>query len=112
VQSDPGRPVDIIYNVYTIDFMKNAIINIKTDSVTKQKAHDVAEQLGIPLSNILNAYLHELAATGSVHFSLAEPMTGKMEQAVAQAEKEIAAGELSGPFETLEEFYTHLDSLK
>lgn len=92
--------------------MKTAIINIKTDPATKIRAHRVAEQLGIPLSNLLNAYLHELAATGSVHFSVAEPMTKQMEQAAAQAEKEIAAGELSGPFETIEDMFAHLDSLK
>ncbi len=92
--------------------MKTAIINFKTDSATKLKAHQVADQLGIPLSNLLNAYLHELAVTGSVHFTVAEPMTEKMEQIIAQAEKEIAAGELSGPFETLEEIVAHLDTLK
>jgi addiction module RelB/DinJ family antitoxin len=92
--------------------MKTAIINFKTDPDTKLKAHAVADRLGIPLSNLLNAYLHELAVTGAVHFAVAEPMTVKMEQAVAQAEKEIAAGEVSGPFETLEDMFTHLDNLK
>ncbi len=92
--------------------MKTAVINFKTDATTKQKAHQVADQLGIPLSNLLNAYLHELASTGSVHFTVAEPMTDKMEQMIAQAEKEIAAGELSGPFETVEEMFAHLDTLK
>ena len=92
--------------------MKTAVINFKTDTSTKQKAHQVAEQLGIPLSNLLNAYLHELATTGSVHFSVAEPMTKKMEAMIAQAEQEIAAGKVSGPFETVEEMFAHLDSLK
>ena len=92
--------------------MKSAVINFKTDLATKQKAQDVANRLGIPLSNLLNAYLYELAATGSVHFTVTEPMTEKMEKVIAQAEKEIAAGELSDPFETLEEMFDHLDSLK
>ena len=91
--------------------MKSATVNFKTDLATKQKAQDVASKLGIPLSNLLNAYLYELATTGSVHFSVAEPMTEKMEGLIAEAEREIAAGEVSGPFETLDEMIAHLDSL-
>ena len=91
--------------------MKTAIVNFKTDEHTKAKAQAVAKQIGIPLSNLLNAYLYELASTGSVHFTASEPMTEKMEKLIEQAEKEIAAGEVSGPFETLEEFFAHLDSL-
>ncbi len=91
--------------------MKTAIVNFKTDDATKAKAQAVAKQIGIPLSNLLNAYLYELASTGSVHFTASEPMTEEMERVIEQAEKEIAAGEVSGPFETLEEMFAHLDSL-
>ena len=91
--------------------MKTAIVNFKTDDVTKAKAQAVAKQIGIPLSNLLNAYLYELVATGSVHFTAAEPMTDKMEKLIEQAEKEIKAGETSGTFETVEEMFDHLDSL-
>jgi hypothetical protein len=38
-------------------------------------------------------------------------MTEKTEKLIAEAEKEIAAGEVSGPFESLEEMFEHLDSL-
>jgi antitoxin component of RelBE/YafQ-DinJ toxin-antitoxin module len=40
--------------------MKAATVNFKTDEQTKRKAQDVASKLGIPLSNLLNAYLYEL----------------------------------------------------
>ena len=91
--------------------MKTAVVNFKTDEATKAKAQAVAKQIGIPLSNLLNAYLYELASTGSVHFTTSEPMTEEMEKIIEQAEKEISAGKVSGPFETLEEMFTHLDSL-
>lgn len=94
-----------------MDYMKTAVVNFKTDDVTKAKAQAVAKQIGIPLSNLLNAYLYELASTGSVHFTASEPMTEKMEKLIEEAEKEIAAGEISGPFETIEEMFAHLDSL-
>jgi addiction module RelB/DinJ family antitoxin len=91
--------------------MKTAIVNFKTDQATKTRAQAVAKSVGIPLSNLLNAYLYELAATGSVHFSVAEPMTVKMEAAIAQAEKDIANGKVSGPFNSIEEMINHIDSL-
>lgn len=91
--------------------MKTATINFKTDTATKLKAQAVAKQIGIPLSNLLNAYLYELASSGSVHFTASEPMTEKMETIIAEAEQEIKAGDISGPFETLEEMFEHLDNL-
>jgi len=91
--------------------MKTATVNFKTDDATKTKAHAVAKQIGIPLSNLLNAYLYELANTGSVHFTASEPMTEKMEVLIEEAEKEIAAGKVSGPFDNLEDMFEHLDSL-
>jgi len=91
--------------------MKTATINFKTDDATKAKAQAVAKQIGIPLSNLLNAYLCELASTGSVHFTASEPMTVKMELLIAEAKAEIAAREVSGPFESLEEMFAHLDNL-
>ncbi|MFZ2545311.1 MAG: type II toxin-antitoxin system RelB/DinJ family antitoxin [Candidatus Saccharimonadales bacterium] len=75
--------------------MKTATINFKTDEATKLKAQDVAGKLGIPLSNLLNAYLYELASTGSVHFTTAEPMTKEVEAHVAKAEADIATGRVS-----------------
>ncbi|MGB3023830.1 MAG: type II toxin-antitoxin system RelB/DinJ family antitoxin [Candidatus Saccharimonadales bacterium] len=91
--------------------MKTAVINFKTDDATKIKAQAVAKQIGIPLSNLLNAYLYELASTGRVYFTASEPMTEKMEQIIQETEKEIAAGKVSASFETLEEMFSHLDSL-
>ncbi|HSX01969.1 MAG TPA: type II toxin-antitoxin system RelB/DinJ family antitoxin [Candidatus Saccharimonadia bacterium] len=91
--------------------MKTATVNFKTDEATKLKAQAVAGKLGIPLSNLLNAYLYELANTGSVHFTTTEPMTEKTEKIIAQVKSEIAAGRVSGPFGTLEDMFAHLDSL-
>jgi addiction module RelB/DinJ family antitoxin len=91
--------------------MKTATVNFKTDDATKAKAQHVAKQIGIPLSNLLNAYLYELANTGSVHFTASEPMTEKMEAFIVQANKELATGDVSGPFETVEEMFEHINSL-
>lgn len=91
--------------------MKTATINFKTDPATKLKARKAAEELGIPLSNLLNAYLHELASTGTVYFSITEPVTEKTEKVMAKIEQEIAEGELSEPFDNLDSLFRHLDNL-
>ena len=91
--------------------MKTAILNVKVDEDVKKRAQKVAGSFGIALSTLVNAYLIELGNTGQIHFTTVEPMTEKMEKIIEQARKEIAAGETSGPFETLEEMFAHLDSL-
>lgn len=92
--------------------MKTAVLNVKVDEQVKKRAQSVARSFGIPLSTLVNAYLIELANTGQVYFSTVEPMTEKMEKVIEQAEKEIKNGQVSGPFETLEEVFDHLDNLR
>lgn len=92
--------------------MKTALLNVKVDPQVKARAQAVATSIGIPLSTLVNAYLVEIAATGQVHFAAAEPMTPKMEKIIERTQKEIEAGELSGPFRTTKELIDHLDSLK
>ena len=88
------------------------VISVKTDKETKRRAKAVADEIGIPLGTLLNAYIKQIAATGVVHFSVTEPMTPKMERLIAEAEKEIASGKTSGPFTTTEDLFEHLDALK
>lgn len=91
--------------------MKTAILNVKVDEQVKKRAQIVASSFGIPLSTLVNAYLMELAETGQIHFSAVEIMTPKMERLIEQAEKEVAAGEVSEPFNTAEEAIAYLKSL-
>ncbi len=91
--------------------MKTAILNVKVDEKVKKQAQIVASSFGIPLSTLVNAYLMELAETGQIHFSAVEIMTPKMEKLIKQAEREIKAGETSGPFETTEEAIAYLKTL-
>lgn len=91
--------------------MKTETVNFKTDVITKIKAQKVAHMIGIPLSNLLNDYLHELASIESVYFTTTEPITEKMEKLIVQAEKDIISGSVSIKFKTIEEMFAHLDSL-
>lgn len=83
--------------------MKTAVLSVKVDDQVKKRAQAVAGSFGIPLGTLVNAYLIELANTGQVHFSAVEVMTPQMESIIAEAEKEIAAGDVTNMFATAEE---------
>ncbi|MGC1177209.1 MAG: type II toxin-antitoxin system RelB/DinJ family antitoxin [Candidatus Saccharimonadales bacterium] len=92
--------------------MKTAVLSVKVDENVKKRAQAVASGFGIPLSTLVNAYLIQLGETKQIHFDATEVMTPKMEKIIEQAEREIAAGETSGPFETADEAVAYLKSLK
>ena len=88
------------------------IINIKADRETKEKAHRVARELGLPLSTIINAYLKQFTRNKEVYFSLAPHMTPRLEKAIGQAEKDMKAKKNSSPaFASAKSMDEYLDSL-
>lgn len=70
--------------------MKTAVINIKTDTKTKNQAKKVAEELGFSLSSLANAYFRTLIKTKEVHFSVnpKEEPSDYMIQALKEAEED------------------------
>lgn len=71
--------------------MKTAI-SVKVDQDVKAKAQDVAQQLGIPLGTLINAYLLELSKTGTVNFSVADsPTVFRGENTIKEIYKSLTA---------------------
>jgi addiction module RelB/DinJ family antitoxin len=91
--------------------MKNSVLSVKVNETVKKRAQAVAGSFGIPLSTLINAYLVELAETQQVHFSAVEVMTPQLEKLIAEADKEIKAGDTVGPFDNVAEAIAHLKSL-
>ncbi len=88
------------------------VISVKTDLSTKLKAQAVAKQIGIPLSTLINAYMRDLASSGTVHFSAPEPMTPEMEKLIEQVEDDIKNNRnLSPSLKTQKEIEAYLDAL-
>lgn len=80
--------------------MNTAIINIKTDPKVKSSAQRVADDLGLSLSGVINAYLKQLIRTKTVHYS-ANPETNPtpyLLQALAEAEQDRRQGKVSPRF--------------
>jgi antitoxin component of RelBE/YafQ-DinJ toxin-antitoxin module len=84
-------------------------LSLKTKKQVKELAQLRSRQLGIPLGTLINAFLRNLGQTGEVHFSVAEPVSPKMAQAIDEMRTEIAKGDTFGPF-TIQESIEFLNS--
>lgn len=48
----------------------STVLNVKIDPIVKNKAHKIAEDLGMSLSGVVNVYLRELIRTKTITASL------------------------------------------
>ncbi len=87
------------------------ILNIKTDKNLKRAAQDTAEELGVPLSTAINAFLKQFVRAKELVLS-ADRLTPTpyLQRILKEAEEEYVRGEASGPF-TGKELLAHLNKL-
>lgn len=83
--------------------MNTAVINIKTQPEVKAKAQEVARQIGVSLSSLLNAYLKQLVRTKKVEFDLGEEPSPYLVRILKKADKDIKAGRVSPAFDDVED---------
>lgn len=89
--------------------MNTAVINIKTQPEVKVKAQEIAQQIGVSLSSLLNAYLKQLIKTKKVEFTLDEEPSDYLIKSIKRAEKDIKAGRVSPAFKTGKEAVAWLE---
>ncbi len=90
----------------------HTILNVKTDKKLKDEAKKVSEELGVPLSTVINAFLKQFVRDKEITLSANQYRpTPYLESILEQAQKEYAAGNFVGPFKTGEDFIAHLKSL-
>lgn len=88
------------------------VIHIKTDKEVKENAQRAASDLGLTLSDVINASLRNFIRTRKVIFSDTPVMTPELEKLLDGVEEDIKYNRnLSGPFSTPEEIDAYLDSL-
>ena len=88
------------------------LINIKTDYTVKKKAQKLAQDFGISLSAIINAYLKQLLRNKSVYLSLSPKMSPELEILLGDVEKDIKNKKnISKTFSSASEIDNYLDSL-
>jgi len=75
----------------------NTVLSVKTDKETKAAAQEVAKSMGLTLSALINSYLKQVVATRRVELYAPEPMTPKLEAALALVDADIKAGRNLSP---------------
>lgn len=64
------------------------VLNVKTDPDLKKQAQQLADELGLPLSTVVNGYLREFTRNREITFSNAERMSPWLERIIGDFEAE------------------------
>lgn len=87
------------------------LISIKMDSEVKRGVKKIAEEIGMPVSTLVNAYFKQLIRERRVDFSLPLIPNKKTAKLLRQAHGDYKKGRNISPvFETLEEMDAYLDA--
>ena len=90
--------------------MEKAIINIKTDKEVKLNVQKLAEELGISLSDVINASLRNFIRTREVRISSVPQMTPELERLIGRVREDFKNKKnISGPFATAKAMDAYLD---
>lgn len=96
--------------MYTLVTM-TTVIHIKADREVKKNAQKAAKDLGLTLSDIINASLRNFIRTREVIFSDVPVMTPELEKLLDKVEEDIKHNRnLSPAFKNSEEMDKYLDS--
>lgn len=88
------------------------IVNLKTDKDVKEKAQELASDLGLTLSAVINAYLKQFIRNREVYFSTVPKMTPELENLIGKVERDYRQkANVSPVFGSAEEMDEYLDSL-
>ena len=88
------------------------VIHIKADKEVKENAARAAKELGLNLSDVINASLRNFIRTRKVVFSDTPRMTPELEKLLDRVEEDIKHNRnIIGPFKNAKEANDYLDSL-
>jgi addiction module RelB/DinJ family antitoxin len=92
-------------------YMKT-IINIKADKEIKKKAQKIANELGLSLSTVINAYLRQFIRNKAVYYGMAPTMTSELEEVIREVEEDLEKGKnISRSISSKKELKDHFSSL-
>lgn len=88
-------------------------INFKTDTKIKTQAQEIAEAMGLNLSNILNIYLKGFVRTKELHINLKEDESRPSKELltmIKEAREEYKNGKIK-KFKNIDAAITHLEKI-
>lgn len=88
--------------------MNTTIINFKTDKKIKERAQDIAKQMGLNLSDVMNIYLRDFIRNKELNIKLEMP-NEKTIKRIKTAMNEIKKGNVSPSFDGIDEAIKWLD---
>ncbi len=92
--------------------MKNkrmqTLFTMKTDKVLKESAQEVAEEIGVPLSTVVNSFLKQFVRDREVSFSASYKPSAYLRKAIEEGEKELSEGKIKF-YKSKEEFIKSLE---
>ncbi|MDP2909961.1 MAG: DUF6364 family protein [bacterium] len=65
------------------------VINIKADKEIKKKAQKIADELGLSLSAVINAYLRQFIRNKEVYFRIGSAMSPELEETLEGIEEDL-----------------------
>lgn len=86
------------------------ILNIKTDKALKLEAQKIAEEFGIPLGTILNAFLRQFVRNKSLNLDISYQPSKYLMDIIKESEEDLKKGNFTGPL-SAEDFIKHLKTL-
>ena len=90
----------------------NTVIHLRANREVKENARRVAQELGLSLSDVINASLRNFIRTREVYFSHTPRMTPELEKLLGRAEKDIRKNRNISPrFKTAKDATAYLDAL-
>ena len=91
--------------------MNTSVVNVKVNPQIKKEAQEVAEDLGLSLSALINGYLKQLIRNKTVVFSsLEEEPTDYLLETLRQSREDIKAGRAIS-FKNPNEALTYMDKM-
>ena len=83
------------------------MINIKADREVKERAQRLAQELGLPLSAIINNYLRQFIRNKEVHFFIEGELKPSVKRRLDRLAKEAREGKNLSPT-----FYSAKDAIR
>lgn len=85
------------------------ILNIKIDKTLKKEAQKTAQEVGLPLGTVLNVFLRQFVRDKEITASSPHKPSTRLIKILREAEEELAAQTICGPFESIPELAKELD---
>lgn len=90
--------------------MNTAVLTVKVEPAIKKEAQDVARNMGLSLSALINGYLRQIIKTRTAVFSTREEPTVAMLEELRESIEDVRLGR-SAAFDTGKEALDYLDTI-